>query len=176
MANPLVLLVTALVGAVAIFSVFSAAAKKAREAQKEMNEEAYKAAVAEKEEAQERKNNADNFLALYKQYQEGTKSKDDLAKATDSLTKLLNKEDIEVAKLTGNYENLIDKIKQARKEALGDEIRGLENEKASAEELMKGNAYDAKPTSSKNGYLIVSGSGNHGLAYGDEFSDKDFSQ
>ena len=41
---------------------------------------------------------------------------------------------------------------------------------------MKGNAYDAKPTSSKDGYLVVNGSGNHGLSYGDEFSDKDFSQ
>ena len=176
MMNPIVLLIGALTLAVGAFAIFSAASKKSREAQKEMNEEAYKTAVAEKEEAQERKNNADSFLELYKQYQQGAKSKEDLAKATDSLTKLLGKEDIEIAKLTGNYDNLIEKIKEARKQALGDEIKGLENEKASAEELMKGNAYDANPTSSKNGYLVVSGSGNHGFAYGDEFSDKDFSK
>lgn len=176
MINPVVLLIAGLTAAVGAFAIFSAAAKKSREAQKEMNEETYKNAVAEKEEAQERKNNADAFLELYKQYQNGTKSKEDLAKATDSLTKLLGKEDIEVAKLTGNYDNLIEKIKAARKEALSNEINSLETEKSSAEELMKGNAYDAKPTSSKDGYLVVNGSGNHGLSYGDEFSDKDFSQ
>lgn len=175
MMNPVVLLIAGLTAAVGAFAFFSAAAKKSREAQKEMNEETYKTAVAEKEQAQERKNNADAFLELYKQYKNGTKSKEDLAKATDSLTKLLSKEDIEVAKLTGNYDNLIEKIKAARKEALSDEINSLETEKSSAEELMKGNAYDAKPTSSKDGYLYVRGSGNHGLAYGDEFTDKDFS-
>lgn len=176
LANPVVLVVAAIAGLIAIFGALSAAHKKSREAQKEYNEEVYKTAVAEKEEAQERKNSADAFLELYKQYQNGTKSKEDLAKATDSLTKLLSKEDIEVAKLTGNYDNLIEKIKAARKEALGNEINSLEKEKSSAEALMKGNAYDAGPTSSKNGYLYVSGSGNHGLSYGDELSDKDFSQ
>ena len=155
MANPLVALVAVIGLAVGAFAIFSAAAKKSREAQKAMNEEAYKAAVAEREEAQERKNNADSFIELYNQYKEGAKSKDDLAKATDSLTKLLGKEDIEVAKLTGNYDNLIEKIKEARKEALNDEIQGLENEQASAEELMKGNAYDAKPTSSKDGCVTL---------------------
>ncbi len=176
MANPIVLLIGALTLAVGAFAIFSAASEKAKEARVEDAEEAYKEAVATREEAQAKKESADAFLDLYKQYQAGTKSKNDLAKATDSLTKLLNKEDIEIAKLTGNYDNLIEKLKAARKEALQGEIKGFENEKAAAEEKILSKGYKSKPSSSKDGYLYVSGSGNHGLSYDDEFDDKDFSQ
>ena len=176
MANPIVLVVAAIAGLIAIFGVLSAASEKAKEARVESAEKAYEEAVATREEAQAKKESADAFLDLYKQYQAGTKSKNDLAKATDSLIKLLDKEDIEIAKLTGNYDNLIEKLKAARKEALQGEIKGFENEKAAAEEKILSKGYKSKPSSSKNGYLYVSGSGNHGLSYDDEFTNKDFSQ
>ena len=99
-----------------------------------------------------------------------------MAKATSQLTELLGGEAVAAANLSGNYDDLIEKIKQVRAEAVKGEINELDTKISTSSSLMREKALQTKQGTYKDGYIQVSGSGNHGLSYKDEFTDKDFSR
>ena len=176
LANPvtwLVLGIAALVGGIALFT---AASKKAREARIAENDEAYKSAEAAQTEAKAREDLAQKYLDAYDRYKKGTATKQELAEITENLTEYLGAEAVQVAKLTGNYDALTEKMKQYKKEAVKEEVDALKDKVSASGNNMREKAYGSKPASQNNGYLQVSGSGNHGVSYKDEFSDKDFSR
>ena len=94
-------------------------------AQQKRREEEYKLRQEQIEKLNETQEEIDKNLELvksyeeiYKQYKSGKTSKQELEEATDSLNGVLEEEDLKIAKLTGNYEELIKKIDEYKKKKL----------------------------------------------------------
>ena len=177
MANPIIAVATVLLTAVGAIAAFTSASKKAREARIAENDAAYESADAAQKEAEAIERSSTAFLNAYDRYKEGTLSKKELAEVSDQLVEILGAEAVEVAKLTGNYDDLVNKLKETKKQAIGKQINEIENKKSSAASNMGEKAIDssAGKREGKN-YIKVSGSGNHGFSYDDELGDREFSQ
>jgi hypothetical protein len=70
----------------------------------------------------------DSLLKLHQQYKEGATTRDELEASIDSLVKKYDIEGAALDKLTGNYDNLIEKIKQARLDELDEAKKSAANE------------------------------------------------
>lgn len=164
-------------GAVAVIALVTSHINKAREARIAENDAVYESADAAQKEAEAIEKSSTAFLNAYDSYKEGTLSKKELAKVSDQLIEILGAETVEVAKLTENYDNLIDKLKETKKQAIGKQINEIENKKSAAASNMGEKAIDSRAgkREGKN-YIKVSGSGNHGFSYDDELGDREFSQ
>ena len=132
MANPIIAVATVLLAAVGAIAAFTSASKKAREARIAENDAAYESADAAQKEAEAIERSSTAFLNAYDRYKEGTLSKKELAEVSDQLVEILGAEAVEVAKLTGNYDDLVDKLKETKKQAIGKQINEIENKKSSA--------------------------------------------
>ena len=84
-----------------------------------------------------------SYIDLYAQYEQGTVGKEKLEEASDSVIEILGKENVAVAKLTGNYELLNQQLKEAREKelnakieidqyAMDDALKGIKNIQFSA--------------------------------------------
>ena len=176
-ANPITWILAAAVGAVAVIALVTSHINKAREARIAENDAVYESADAAQKEAEAIEKSSTAFLNAYDSYKEGTLSKKELAKVSDQLIEILGAEAVEVAKLTENYDDLIDKLKETKKQAIGKQINEIENKKSAAASNMGEKAIDSRAgkREGKN-YIKVSGSGNHGFSYDDELGDREFSQ
>jgi len=82
---------------------------------KEEQEQFKKEQQERQEQIEEQKKLQDSFISLYNEYQKGTATKDQLIDKTSELTEWLSEEDVAVAKLTGDYEALANKVREAQK-------------------------------------------------------------
>ena len=131
-ANPLFLGLMAIYAVVSIISAVTSAIEQQKEATIEANEATIK---REQQIQQEKEANIklyNSYLDTYAAYKEGTKTKEDMKSVTAELTELLGGESIAVANLTGNYEDLTDKILEARKAEAQEKYKSAITEKDAA--------------------------------------------
>lgn len=142
-ANPITWILAAAVGAVAVIALVTSHINKANKAIKENNE----ATVEASNKTIEQTNNINKLCAsyerLYNDYKNGRASTEELEKATSELadsseilTGKVRKEDIEVANLTKDYEELNKKIKETQKTALKEGKIAAVNKKESSGQLL----------------------------------------
>ena len=121
MADPTKLLIVAAVALVAaITAVTVALIKNSREQQKANDLEEARSKLAEdskvaekaREESEAIRKLAEGYDEIYKQYQKGSASKQDLASKTTDLIDSYGDEDLKVLALTEDYETLNEKIKE----------------------------------------------------------------
>lgn len=108
---------------------------KVKQEEIEINEELYK-----------------SYKKAYDQYKQGTISKEELGKTTEELCKKYRVEGLEIAKLTGQYDELNKKINNVRQDELQQSLTGNINAESGAAEKMKqaarkGRGYVARSSS-----------------------------
>lgn len=131
-ANPLFWGLMAISAVIGIISAVTSAIEQQKEATIEANE----ATIQREEQIQQEKEANiklyNSYLDTYAAYKEGTKTKEDMKSVTTELTELLGGESIAVANLTGNYEDLTDKILEARKAEAQEKYKSAITEKDAA--------------------------------------------
>ena len=130
--NPLFWGLMAISAVIGIISGVTSAIEQQKEATIEANE----ATIQREEQVQQEKEANiklyNSYLDTYAAYKEGTKTKEDMKSVTAELTELLGGEAIAVANLTGNYEDLTDKILEARKAEAQEKYKSAITEKDAA--------------------------------------------
>lgn len=114
-ANPLGLMLTALMAVAAGLAIYIASVEKARKATIETSEEVIKSNNAKQDEIKKNEELIQSYNSLFKKYQEGTVSRNELA---ESVEDLCDKYDIEQGKLwalTGQYDKLNAAISKKQK-------------------------------------------------------------
>lgn len=107
--------ITALIGA---FSAIKSSIERANEKIREEAEASREAAEAAREEAEANSELADSFDELLKKYKAGASSKEELITAAEDAADAYEIENKELLIAAGRYEELAEKIKEARKEQL----------------------------------------------------------
>lgn len=135
-ANPLFWGLMAISAVIGIISAITSAIEQQKEATIEAND----ATIQREEQIQQEKEANiklyNSYLDTYAAYKEGTKTKEDMKSVTAELTELLGGEAIAVANLTGNYDNLTDKILEARKAEAQEKYKSaVEEQKAAGSTL-----------------------------------------
>ena len=145
-ANPIVLIVAAIIAAVAALALLTAALiknareqEKANELEKAKQDLAEKSKVADKarEEAEEIRTLADGYRDLYKAYESGNIQKEELSKKTLELVDAYGDEELKVLALTGQYEKLAAEIDKVQKLKNEESIEASENEQESIQSAMR---------------------------------------
>lgn len=137
------MILAAAVGAVAVIALVTSHINKANKAIKENNEATVEASNKTIEQTNNINKLCTSYERLYKDYKSGRASTEDLEKATaeladssEILTGKVRKEDIEVANLTKDYEELNKKIKETQKTALKEGKTAAVNKKESSGQLL----------------------------------------
>ena len=139
-ANPIVLIVAAIIAAVAALALLTAWLIKSANAQQKANElEAAKQDLAEKskvadearEESEAIRVLADDYRDLYKEYDAGRLAKEEMSSKTYDLVKAYGDEELKVLALTGKYKELAEAINEAQQKANKDTIEASKEEQKS---------------------------------------------
>ena len=156
LANPFLAIGTAIVGSIALIVN---AYKKYNKQQLEAAEATLEENKKKQEEIKINQELAKSYDEIYKKYQEGKASREEVGKVVDQLAEKYHLEGIELAKLTGNYEDLTNQIKEARKEELKDSVKDtVSNEWAASTKIMEA-AKDAGHVST-----LLGGNGYHAFS------------
>ena len=115
---PLMWILGAIAAVTAIVMGLVTAQQKRREEEYKLRQEQIEKLNETQEEIDKNLELVKSYEEIYKQYKSGKTSKQELEEATDSLNVVLEEEDLKIAKLTGNYEELIKKIDEYKKKKL----------------------------------------------------------
>lgn len=124
---PLMWILAAVAAVVAAIMAIVTAQQKRREEEYKLRQEQIDKLNEDQAEIDKNLELVKSYEEVYKQYKAGKTSKQELEEATESLNGVLDEEVLKVAKLTGNYEELIKEIDEYKK-------KKLEAGKKSAEE------------------------------------------
>lgn len=127
-ANPIVLIITALALLVAGIATFITIAGNAAKKQRENRDASIEEANALQEEIDAVNEIYDAYLKTEDAYKKGTASKDEMRKATKSLTGYINEENIAVANLTGDYDKLTESVLKAQKAKAKEGMKSAKDE------------------------------------------------
>lgn len=146
-----------MVGLIALVALAGGVAAAYANANKEIREN--NDAMIESANKTQKEVDADNklyesYTKLYDAYEDGSATKEDLAKETDNLVKLLGKERVEVAKLTGDYESLNNEILQAQQAAAQKGLDSARSELTAATSNVENKAKEGRGYQSGDRYKI----------------------
>ena len=165
LANPLTWVIAALGATVAIVATVTTAMKKYNEAIIENADSSIKQENQIQEEINSHTEVYNSLASLYKQYKQGEIERSNLEDSIQKAIKQYKLEGTAVAELTGNYDLLIEKIKEARNKELEEGVKSATREKESAESKMKAAA--------KKGAGLEQVGGGYFLELGVGYSRKD---
>ena len=122
LANPLTLVIVLLAGATAALVTYSKAQEKALENTIAANNESIEITKKKIEETDANIALYNSYLDLNAQVKNGKIAQEEFESSIDSVLKQIDAEAYAIGKLTGNYDNLTESIKQAKTEALEGEL------------------------------------------------------
>ena len=143
-ANPVILLVTALITLASVAGIVSKAIAAANQKLKEQNDKIIENANKTQEEIDANEKLYQTWFKIYDQYEHGKKTKEEMASATEELTELLGEERVTVAKLTGDYKTLNNEIRQAHLESAKSGLKSAQEEESAAKSNLMQAAYKGK--------------------------------
>lgn len=145
-ANPIVLIVAAIIAAVAALALLTAALisnareqQKANDLEKAKQDLAEKSKVADKarEESEAIRTLADGYRDLYKEYDAGRLKLDEMSSKTYDLVKAYGDEELKVLALTGQYKELAKAIDEAQKKQNEETIEASKDEQKSIQNAIR---------------------------------------
>ena len=143
-----------------VVAAYQAYTNSVHEANQAIIDQKDKLIDSENQKQAEIKNNRDlaqSYLEVYKQYKDGTASKEDMDAAAATLSDTLDKEAISVANLTGNYDALTEAIKKNSKQQLGEAKASAERQQNKLDQSAQATFKEAGGTTWMTGGLDEKG-------------------